>query len=92
VVISEQREIADCRIALASLGPTPFRAFASEELLRGQMPTEAALAAAAEAAGGEAKPIGDMRASASYRTTLAKVLTLRALREAVQCASAEVAA
>jgi carbon-monoxide dehydrogenase medium subunit len=92
VVIGEQGEIADCRIALASLGPTPFRAFASEELLRGQMPTEAALAAAAEAAGGEAKPIGDMRASASYRTTLAKVLTLRALREAVQCASAEVAA
>jgi carbon-monoxide dehydrogenase medium subunit len=92
VVIGEQGEIADCRIALASLGPTPFRAVATEELLRGQMPTEAALAAAAEAAGGEAKPIGDMRASASYRTTLARVLTLRALREALQSAGADVAA
>lgn len=92
VTIGEQGEIADCRIALASLGPTPFRASAAEELLRGRVPTEAALAEVAEAAGGEAKPIGDMRASASYRTTLAKVLTLRALREAVQSAGAEVAA
>lgn len=90
VVIGGRGEIADCRIALASLGPTPFRALATEEMLRGEKPTEATLAAAAASAGGEAKPIGDMRASASYRTTLARVLTLRALRAAVQSAGAEV--
>lgn len=92
VVIGERGEIADCRIALASLGPTPFRAVAAEEMLRSEMPTEAVLGAAAESAGGEAQPISDMRASASYRVTLARVLTLRALRGAVRSAGAEVVA
>ena len=57
-----------------------------------RVPTEALLTAAAEAASGEAKPIGDMRASASYRTTLARVLTLRALRGAMESAGVGVAA
>lgn len=92
VVLGKDGGIADCMIALASLGPTPFRAVASEALLRTKRPTEAFLAAAAQSTAGEAKPIGDMRASASYRTTLARVLTLRALRGAVQSAGSEVAA
>lgn len=90
VVIDEDGAIADCRIALASLGPTPFRATASEELLRNQIPTEGVMAAVAESASGEATPIGDIRASAAYRTTLARVLTLRALRAAVASAGVEV--
>ncbi len=92
VVIGERGEIVDCRIALASLGPTPFRVLATEEMLRAEMPNGAVLAAAAESAAREAQPISDMRASASYRTTLAQVLTLRVLREAVRSAGAEVAA
>ena len=92
VVIGSNGEILDCRIALASLGPTPFRAHATELLLRSEHPTETLLEAAAESASGEARPIGDMRASASYRTTLARVLTLRALRGALECAGAGVAA
>ena len=92
VVLGERGEVLDCMIALASLGPTPFRAVAAEALLRSQAPTDAVLAAAAQSAADEAKPIGDMRASASYRTTLARVLTLRALREAVRSAGVEVAA
>ena len=92
VVIGSAGEILDCRIALASLGPTPFRATATESLLRSELPTEALLAAAAELASGEAEPIGDMRASASYRTTLARVLTLRALRGALESVGVGVAA
>lgn len=92
VVIGNAGEILDCRIALASLGPTPFRATATESLLRSELPTEALLTAAAESASGEAKPIGDMRASASYRTTLARVLTLRALRGALESMGVGVAA
>jgi carbon-monoxide dehydrogenase medium subunit len=92
VVIGAGGQILDCRVALASLGPTPFRALGTESLLRSEMPTEALLAAAAEAASGEARPIGDMRASASYRTTLARVLTLRALRGALDSAGVAVAA
>lgn len=92
VVIASNGEILDCRIALASLGPTPFRAHATESLLRSEQPTETLLEAAADSASGEARPIGDMRASASYRTTLARVLTLRALRGALECAGAGVPA
>lgn len=92
LVVADDREIVDCRIALASLGPIPFRAVESEELLRSAVLTEALLEAAATAAAGEAKPIGDMRASAAYRTRLARVLTLRALHGAVESAGAEVAA
>ena len=60
VVIGDAGEILDCRIALASLGPTPFRAVATESLLRSELPTEGLLAAAAESAGGEARPISDL--------------------------------
>ena len=92
LVINDGGEVVDCRIALASLGPIPFRAVASESVLRSEVLTEALLETAAETAGGEAKPIGDMRASAAYRTRLARVLTLRALRGAAQSAGVEVAA
>lgn len=92
VVLGGRGQIIDCRIALASLGPVPFRATASETLLKSEMPSETALAGAAACAASEARPIDDMRASASYRTTLARVLTLRALRRAVASAGGEVAA
>jgi CO/xanthine dehydrogenase FAD-binding subunit len=75
--------VEDCKIALASLGPIPFRASAAERLLIGTSPAEDNLEAAATAAAAQASPIGDIRASASYRSTLARVLTLRALRAAV---------
>ena len=91
VVISADGRIADCRIAMASLGPTPMRASATEALLRRQMPTDELLTDAAASAGREAKPIGDMRASASYRTALAQVLTKRALYAAIASSGAEVA-
>ena len=79
VSIGEQGLVDECKIALASLGPTPLRALEAERALTGAAPTEETLGAVAEVAAGEARPIGDMRASAEYRTTLARVLTLRAL-------------
>ncbi|MDJ0923181.1 MAG: xanthine dehydrogenase family protein subunit M [Acidimicrobiia bacterium] len=82
-VVIEDGVVRDCKIALASLGPIPFRAPTAEAALSGQAPTEETLGAAAEAAAEDASPIGDVRASASYRATLARVLTLRALRAAV---------
>ncbi len=85
-------EIVGCRIALASLGPTPFRAVGTETLLRSKRATQALLATAAETASHEAMPIDDMRASASYRGKLARVLTDRALRGALASAGVEVAA
>ena len=86
-VVIDDGATEECKIALASLGPIPFRATVAEATLLGEEPTEDALAAAAEAAAGEANPIDDIRASASYRTTLARVLTLRVLRAAVASAA-----
>ena len=90
VVLGEQGEVIDCRVALASLGPIPMRAPETEAAMRGKRVSAELIAAAARTAGTEAKPIGDMRASAEYRTTLAEVLTKRVLTAAVELAGAEV--
>ncbi len=92
LVIGDDGLVSDCKIALASLGPIPMRAPQAEDTLIGRSPTEEVLAEVAGTASTEAQPIGDMRASAEYRSTLARVLTHRALREAVADAQGEVTA
>ncbi len=72
--------IAEARIALASVAPTPVRANAAEAVLAGKRPTDALLVEASEAAVRAASPISDVRGSAEYRRELVKVLTRRALR------------
>ena len=76
----------DCRIALGAVAPTPVRAKRAEEVLRGEKITPAALAKAAEIGIGECQPIDDLRASRSYRCEMVKVLTQRALTEALNMA------
>lgn len=78
--------IADARIALGAVGPTPMRASDAERLLAGQHFSAAVAEAAAESAGGEARPIDDVRAGADYRREMVRVLTRRALQEAVELA------
>ena len=89
VVLSDDGEVIDCRIALASLGPIPMRAPATEALLRGRVVSPELIAEAGKSAGAEATPIGDIRASAEYRVRLAEVLTKRVLTAAVELAGAE---
>ena len=89
VLLDDGGRVADARIALASVAPTPLRARAAEDGLRGRMPSEESLAAAAEAAAEETRPISDVRASSSYRKSLARVLTLRTLRDALSLAQQE---
>ena len=64
-------------IALGAVAPTPMRAREAEKLLRGRELTPELIAAAAECAAGEARPISDVRASAGYRRELVRVLTQR---------------
>lgn len=90
VVVGAGGEIEDCRIALASLAPTPLRAFAAEAVLRGARPTAAVLEATGNAAAALASPIDDVRATADYRRSLARVLTRRSVSRAIAAAGREV--
>jgi carbon-monoxide dehydrogenase medium subunit len=78
--------VADPGIVLASVAPTPMRAADAEAAIDGRAPDEETWAAAGEAAAAECRPIGDVRASASYRIALVRVLTVRALRRAAAVA------
>ena len=76
--------VDDVGIVLAAVAPTPLRAVRAEALLRGHTPTAERLAAAAQAVSDEARPIGDVRGSADYRREMVRVLTQRALTQALQ--------
>jgi len=73
----------DVRIGLTNMGSTPLRATAAEDALRGKGADDAAIAAAAEHAADGTDPPGDLNATPDYKRHLARVLTRRALEEAV---------
>ena len=84
ITLDADGSVVDLGLVLAAVAPTPLRAVRAEALLRGRRPTPALLAVAAEAAGDEARPIGDVRGSADYRREMVRVLTKRALEQALQ--------
>jgi xanthine dehydrogenase FAD-binding subunit len=71
--------VAQARIALAAVGPTPLRAPRAEQRLRGERPGAALFEEAGRLAAQDARPISDTRSSADYRRTLVAVLSARAL-------------
>jgi aerobic carbon-monoxide dehydrogenase medium subunit len=73
----------DVRIGLTNMGSTPLRATAAEDALRGGQLDDASIAAAAEQAAEGTDPPGDLNATPDYKRHLARVLTRRALEEAV---------
>ncbi|MBA3279334.1 MAG: xanthine dehydrogenase family protein subunit M [Geodermatophilaceae bacterium] len=82
LVRSDSGTIAEARIGLTNMGPTPIRATAVEQALAGASGAEAVGHAAAHAGEG-ASPSSDLNAQADYRTHLATVLTKRAVLGAV---------
>jgi carbon-monoxide dehydrogenase medium subunit len=76
-------KVSHVRIVMGAVAPTPLRARGAEKILLGRIPEENVLREAAEACAAESKPIDDFRASAAYRREVLKVLTLRALNEAL---------
>jgi carbon-monoxide dehydrogenase medium subunit len=79
----EDGHVADPRIVLFGVGPTPLRATAAEQALAGGAPSEEAFAAAGSAVTASIEePLSDVHASGEYRRHLADVLTRRALAEA----------
>jgi carbon-monoxide dehydrogenase medium subunit len=75
----ENGSIAQARVALTNMGPTPVRASAVEQALVGADAGGDAIAAAAAHAADGTSPASDTTASAEYRSHLVKVLTRRAL-------------
>ena len=80
--------ITDARIGLAAVAPTPIRATAAENLLKGNAPTPELLEQAGEAAAAGCSPISDLRCSAEHRREMVDVLTRRTLQYALERASA----
>ncbi len=72
--------VAEVAIALTNVGPTPLKARAAEDALRGKPLTDASIAAAAEMAMGICDPAVDQRGDAEYKTAMAGEMTQRALR------------
>ena len=73
----------DVRIGLTHMGSTPLRASAAEAALRGQGLDRDSIGRAAEQAAEGTEPPGDLNATPDYKRHLARVLTRRALGEAV---------
>ena len=78
----EGGKIAEARVGLTNMGPTPLRASGVEAALTGAEATAEAIAAAAEHAAEGTSPSSDLNAQADYREHLATVLTRRAVTAA----------
>jgi len=76
----------DVKIALGAVAPTPIRARAAEEILRGQAVDQERIDEVARAAAAEARPIDDIRGSARHRRAIVEALTRRTVEYAVQMA------
>jgi aerobic carbon-monoxide dehydrogenase medium subunit len=84
VDLDQAGRIADPRLALFGVAPTPVRARKVENALMGQEPDERVFRDAAALLDEVLDPAGDIHASSAYRRRMAAVLTVRALKRAVQ--------
>jgi xanthine dehydrogenase FAD-binding subunit len=81
VRLGDDGAIAEARLALASVAPTPIRAPLAEEKLVGERPSDALFEEVGRLAAQDARPISDTRGSAAYRGTLVAVLMARTLAD-----------
>lgn len=73
----------DIKLVLGAVAPTPMRARQAEEIIRGKKIDDALIDKCAQVASDESRPITDVRASQWYRKEMVKVLTRRAIKEAI---------
>ena len=85
--LNDDGKVAEPRIALGAVAPTPMFARKAEASLGGKKPDEENLLEAAQIAVSEINPIDDFRASANYRRHLVQTLTYRALKRSAEIAS-----
>jgi carbon-monoxide dehydrogenase medium subunit len=87
LVRREGDTIAEARVGLTNMGPTPLRAAGTERELVGASTRNGGIARAAELAADDTEPSADLSAQPDYRQHLARVLTRRALTAAVAAGS-----
>lgn len=89
LLVPAKDRIADARIALIGVGDKPWRQRRVEEQLLGKEVSADLFAKVSAEVAGNISPVTDIHASESYRRSLAKVLTRRALAEAWERARRE---
>lgn len=80
----EGNKCRDVRIVLGAVAATPIRARKAETLLRGERLDERTIEIASATAATESRPISNVRGSADYRRDMVRVLTKRAIVEAME--------
>jgi aerobic carbon-monoxide dehydrogenase medium subunit len=88
LTLGKNGAIESARIALTNAGLTPVEAVDAAKYLTGKMPEDKTLAEAAKLAAAKSSPSADRRGSVEYKKEMARVLTVRALKKAVQRAGA----
>ena len=86
VTLGAGGEVAKVGIGLTNAGPTPLRAADAEQYLTGKQPGDDVIAEAARRASAIATPSADRRGAIEYKRQMARVLTGRALKQAIQWA------
>lgn len=84
VTLAADGTIQRAGIGLTAAAPTPVKAADAERFLAGKRPDEAAIKEAARLAASATSPSADRRGSVGYKREMARVLTARALRRAVE--------
>jgi carbon-monoxide dehydrogenase medium subunit len=77
-------EVERAGIGLTNAGPVPVHATAAQDSLRGKKPDANAIAEASRLAAQAASPSPDRRGTVEYKREMARVLTARALRKALE--------
>jgi carbon-monoxide dehydrogenase medium subunit len=83
LTLDDSGKIGDAVVALGAVAPVPMLAEKSMKMLVGKDPGEGLFDEAARRASEEAKPITDVRGTKEHRRSLVRVLTRRALDEAL---------
>ena len=89
LLVREQEKITDARIALTGVGDKPWREPRVEQMLVGQKASTDLFAKIGVEIATRINPGSDIHASESYRRSLARVLTRRALTDAWRKARSE---
>ena len=76
-------------VGLTNVGFTPLKATKTESFLKGRALDADAIKQASEIAASESQPFDDIRGSADYKRDVVRVLTARALRQALERARGE---